>query len=222
MHITKRPSQYPMLAIQYEDSQDPFFEANVMTSLKMLDGSDTMKKILAKIKDAKPGHKPSNWPNYCHVLITPPIDRAYTSGVNAGGFQGAGGKKVYEDWRAGKVGGAGGLKLKMAAKCQAQADNRNASEIDANGKAGAGSVCYMFFANREVMTKSGEPLPMHTTLAHELIHCMHYLYGDAGRDSRSEEYRTVGLKDFLREALSENNVRSDIGMEKRKKYFGDD
>ena len=209
-----------MIAINYKDNQDPFFEVSVMKSLDMIHKSATMKTIFQRIKDAKPGHVSANWPRLCNVLITPPIDRTYTTGVNDFGFAGAAGQKVFEAWRDGGKGD--GFKPKMAAKCQAQADSRAASEYDAKGTKGSGSVCYMFFTNREVMTKSGEPLQMHITLGHELIHCMHYLYGEARNNSKDEEHSTVGLKGFAGEALCENKVRSELGLEPRKKYFADD
>lgn len=221
MDIIKRPSSYPMLAIKYSDSSDPFFEVNVMTSLAMINSSSTMKEIFRKIKEAQPEHRPSSWPRMCNVLITPPIDRAYQTGLTEFGFETPARRKAFDSWQTSKD-AKHGLKLKMAAKCQAQADSKKHSQFDRDGKQGTGSVCYMFFTNKEVMTKSGEPLPMHITLAHELIHCMHYLYGDSMWESRDEEHRTVGLKKFSTEALCENKVRAELGLEERKKYFADD
>lgn len=221
MDIVKRPSKYPMLAVSYTDTNDPFFEVNVMKSLEFVAKSRTMKTIFERIRDAKPAFRPSTFPRMCNVLITPPIDRSYTSGVNQYGFQGQAGEALYNAWHA--EGKNDGLKLKMAAKCQAEALSKKESSYDLAGlNKGNGSVCYMYFSNKEVMTKSGEPLPMHTTLAHELIHCMHYLYGEAMWESRDEEHRTVGLKKFNGELLCENQIRTDLGIDPRKKYFADD
>jgi len=221
MDIVKRPSSYPMVAVSYTDTKDPFFEVNVMKSLEIISKSGTMKQIFKRIRDAKPAFRPSTFPRLCNVLITPPIDRSYSSGINQYGFQGEPGKAVYNAWHA--EGKDDGLKLKMAAKCQAEALSKKESSFDQSGhNKGKGSVCYMYFSNKEVMTKSGEPLPMHTTLAHELIHCLHYLYGEAMWESRDEEHRTVGLKKFSGEQLCENQVRIDLAIDPRKKYFAND
>lgn len=222
MDILKRPGRYPTIAIQYTDTQDPFFELNVMLSLDMIAKSATMKKIFKRIKDAQPGHRPHIWPRFCNVLITPPIDRSYTSGVAEGGFKGgARGQQIYDDWRAG--GPNAGLSLRMSAKCQAQADNKKLGSYDITGTTrGTGTIGYLYFSNREVFTKSGEALPMYTTMAHELIHCMHFLYGETMWTSRDEEHRTVGLKAFMDEELCENKIRQDLGVNLRQKYFADD
>lgn len=223
MEILKRPSRYPMLAIQYTDTQDPYFELNVMQSLDLIEKSATMREIFKRIADATPGNRHATWPRYCNVLITPPIDRGYQSGVNQFGFMGAPGKAIYDAWQADKPKPEDGLKLKMAAKCQAEAVSKADGGYDITGtKKGSGSICFLYFSNREIMTKSGEPLPMYTTMAHELIHCMHYLYGEAMWDSKDEEHRTVGLKAFSGEKLCENKVREDLAVDKRTKYFADD
>jgi hypothetical protein len=194
MDIVKRPSSYPMVAVSYTDTKDPFFEVNVMKSLEFISRSKTMKLIFEKIRDAKPTFRPSTFPRLCNVLITPPIDRSYSSGINQYGFQGEKGEALYNAWHA--EGKEDGLKLKMAAKCQAEPLSKKESSFDQAGH--------------------------NTTLAHELIHCMHYLYGEAMWESRDEEHRTVGLKKFNGEHLCENQIRNDLGIDPRKKYFADD
>jgi hypothetical protein len=127
--IMKRPGQYPMIAISYKDDQDPFFEVNVMKSLDMIHKSATMKTIFQHIKDAKPGHVPANWPRLCNVLITPPIDRTYTTGVNDFGFAGAAGQKVFEAWRDGGKGMASSPKwLPSARHRQTHAPHPNTTQ----------------------------------------------------------------------------------------------
>ena len=63
------------------------------------------------------------------------------------------------------------------------------------------------------------------SLAHELIHCMRYLKGTsrannfghyADRESIVQEKRAIGLNQFAIKTITENNIRKEHGLPKRK------
>src|ERR1700742_1491781 len=112
-----------------------------MQSLDMIEKSRTMRDIFAKIRDARPGYVPGTWPHSCNVLITPPIDRSYLSGVTATGFKNRESEELFVAWMKGDKARTGGLKLKMSAKCQAEPVSKADSGYDISGRnKGKGSV----------------------------------------------------------------------------------
>jgi hypothetical protein len=73
-------------------------------------------------------------------------------------------------------------------------------------------------------------IPSFVSLAHELIHALHYLdrgvpsmsvYGEKRADDH-EEARTVGLGLYARETICENAIRAEHGLPRRDTYSGDD
>lgn len=196
MPVTK-PTKFSGIQIQYDPSQDPYFELNITQSLDILGKSGTMQKIFKRIADANPGDRPGGgFPANCNVLITPPLSRKY-------------------------VGAPGKMQPSMQAKCQAEPQGLKRCSEMIGAQRSIGSPAYLRFTNREFRTKDGESLRMETTLAHELIHCMHYLYGEA-RPDKTEEYYTTGLYMYAGEELTENRVRDDLNYARRTKYYGAD
>jgi len=69
------------------------------------------------------------------------------------------------------------------------------------------------------MLQDYDPAMGFVTLAHELIHALHYMKGKhRGKD---EENYTVGLKGFEKEEFTENSIRKEHGINLRQKYFFD-
>ena len=192
-----KPTKFAGIQIEYDPSQDPYFELNITQSFEILARSATMQKVFKRIAEAVPGHRPGGgFPKDCNVLITPPLSRKY-------------------------VGAPGAMQPSMQAKCQAEPQGmKHYSEMIGEQKS-VGCPAYLRFTNREFRTKEGESLRMETTIAHELIHCMHYLYGEAKPD-KTEEYYTTGLYMYAEEELTENRVRDDLKYPRRTKYFGAD
>ena len=90
------------------------------------------------------------------------------------------------------------------------------SSENANKK-GTGSACWLYFTNRE-----WQAAPMHITLAHELIHCMHALEGTMNSDNQKEEYATVGIHGYEGDEITENRIRQELNVPLRAYYFATD
>jgi hypothetical protein len=70
----------------------------------------------------------------------------------------------------------------------------------------------------------GVPSPSYVALAHELVHCLHYISGefqldaDPARQYMMEEARTVGLGRFANVRISENAIRAENNLTRRTYY----
>lgn len=89
------------------------------------------------------------------------------------------------------------------------------NENDARGGGGSLSICYW---NSNVYNTPRGARPNYIGLAHELVHCWHYLDGIAQRNPDTEEEYTVGLNAFAAEAICENTIRAEHGVAVRDEY----
>lgn len=104
----------------------------------------------------------------------------------------------------------------ISAKTQvSEVDRKTASD-------GTGSVAYLFYSNTEILSDSGTWFIPHITVGHELIHCLHSLFGEMDPDNRTEEYKTVGIKGYEDNTYTENKLRADAHFPRRDKYVADD
>lgn len=91
------------------------------------------------------------------------------------------------------------------------------ANLKSNGKPGKGSDSQLSF-NPDF--KPG--VPSEVVLGHELIHAQHAARGtrETGKTKgvKDEELKTVGLPPFPSTGMTENNLRNDLGVPKRKKY----
>lgn len=84
---------------------------------------------------------------------------------------------------------------------------------------GTGSPTQVKFNQNTIYTPDGSR-PNFIGLAHELVHAMHNIMGDASQDTQDEEYRTVGLGTFRNEEICENTIRAEHGVPLRLQYSG--
>jgi hypothetical protein len=84
---------------------------------------------------------------------------------------------------------------------------------------GTGTQTQVKYNQNTIYTPDGSR-PNFIGLAHELIHAMHNLHGDASANTQTEEHRTVGIGLFAGEAISENTIRAEHGVPLRIAYTG--
>lgn len=219
IHASK---EFKGIGFEYDAAAQPFFKALVKENLRKLSALKTGKALLKVIRDARPGHRSRNYPAGVNVLITPPYEKVFSQpGMSSTG-------RIYDqglmdDWRNNKV----GVKLipTLPSKTSVSADcgkGQGAAKYGAPHGTGAGSTCRLEYSNTEILSDTGLWAIPHITMGHELIHCLHALYGKSMFDDRQEEYFTVGIKGFEYDTYTENRLRREGGFEPRKKYFKDD
>lgn len=205
----RKSREFPGIAFSYDEQAQPFFKAIVKDNLRKLRVLNTGRMLLQAIAAANPGYR-ANFERGVNVVIHPPLERIWiTPGMKKTGA--VVDQKKYDDFQA----GAGKLIPTMASKTAAQEENKAAAT------GGTGSVCTLFYSNNEIVSASGEWLPPHITMGHELIHCHHALYGVMRVDNREEEYFTVGMKNQAG-MYTENMLRNDANIPLRTKYFAND
>lgn len=75
--------------------------------------------------------------------------------------------------------------------------------------------------NPNILTSPDGSRPPFIALAHELIHALNNLRGTAYKDTRKEEYCTVGLGEYAhRRKRNENAIRAEHGVAARTQYQG--
>jgi hypothetical protein len=75
--------------------------------------------------------------------------------------------------------------------------------------------------NPNILAAPDGARPPFIALAHELIHAMQNLRGTAYKDTRKEEFSTVGLYDYKnKRKRNENAIRAEHGIALRTSYYG--
>jgi hypothetical protein len=100
-------------------------------------------------------------------------------------------------------------------------------QISIAGVGRSATVGYNPFISYDVMlfARIGVSTPPFIALAHELVHCLHTLSGDAAPDSEDEnamdveEARTVGAGRYRHTRISENAIRAEHGIALRRWYL---
>jgi hypothetical protein len=97
---------------------------------------------------------------------------------------------------------------------------------------GEGSATKLTYNPDFIVIEDGKRVPSWITLAHELIHCLHNMEGTKYRElggnldedsgSAEEEARTCGIGVYSDEQLSENSIRDEHKIPRRKTYGGHD
>ncbi len=204
-------NEFKGIGFNYEPQQQPFFKAIVKENLRALSLLPTGKALLKAIRDAKPSYR-SDFPRGVNVLLQPPLERNWSTpglGARTGVITD---QTKYDNFQN----GIGKLIPSMPSKTQVQAVSTNRASD------GTGSVAWLFYSNNEILSDSGMWFIPHITMGHELIHCLHSLWGEMDKNSRYEEYKTVGIKGFQDYTYTENKLRADAGFPTRTKYFADD
>ncbi|MBK9386322.1 MAG: hypothetical protein IPN34_16035 [Planctomycetes bacterium] len=218
-----KSSEFPGFAFSYDPLKQPFFKALVKENLRLLAQLPTGKGLLKAIKEAKPVYRAPNCPKGVNVIFQPPLTRDWS----APGYGAKTGKvndqARYDAWQQGMSNpnyqvGKGRLIPGISAKTQVQEDDKKA----ATAGHGQGSTCTLFYSNTEILSDSGQWFIPHITMGHELIHCLHGVFGVMNPDNRLEEYSTVGIKGYEKSIFCENKLRSEAGYPRRDKYFADD
>lgn len=86
---------------------------------------------------------------------------------------------------------------------------------------GTGSVTRIDW-NPNVTAGPDGARPPFIGLAHELVHALHNLMGNASKDTRKEEKRTVGLNAYLNVLPNENAIRQEHNVSHRASYKSED
>lgn len=95
---------------------------------------------------------------------------------------------------------------------------KRSNEADACN--GTGTVTAVTWNANIIETPDGSR-PSFVALAHELVHALYNLKGEAYADASDEEYRTVGLAPVANaRAVSENKIRAEHGVPLRAAYTG--
>lgn len=207
----RKSKEFPGIAFDFDEKAQPFFKAIIKDNLRKVRAINHGRDILNAIANASPASR-SNFPKKVNVIIQPPLERIWVSpGMNKRGAMLDQGK--YDNFM--KVGGVGKSIPSMASKTSAEEQDKAAA------CGGGGSVCRLYFSNNEIVSGSGEWLPPHITMGHELIHCVNGLYGTMKADNKEEEWQTVGIKGFAGN-YTENQLRADANINLRTKYFATD
>ena len=91
------------------------------------------------------------------------------------------------------------------------------NELDAS-KTAVGCCSYIMFNPNIYVVPNQGPRPPYIGLAHEMVHCLHNLLGEAHQDTPTEESRTVGIGRFSGEAICENVIRAEHDIALRTSY----
>lgn len=218
----KKSNEFKGIGFEYDPAKQPFFKAMVKESLRKLAVLPTGEAILKAIKDAEPGYRLQALPRGVNVVIRPPLDRLFLiPGTRKTGQ--IVDQAKHDAWQQGKI----GVKLipTLSSKTSVGADcgkSQGAAKYPAPHGSGIGSTCYIEYSNTEILSDSGLWAIPHVTMGHELIHCIHALYGESKWDDKEEEWFTVGIKGFEGASYTENKLRAEGGFPRREKYFSDD
>ena len=82
---------------------------------------------------------------------------------------------------------------------------------------GQGTQTLIKYNHNTIATPDGSR-PNFIGLAHELVHALHNLNGDASSNTAEEEYRTVGIGKFANEEICENSIRVEHNVPRRMVY----
>lgn len=194
-------------AVEYDETKNPFFRKIMLENLTLLQSKPLGKKLLGLIADANPQSR-GGFPVGINVVCRPYTMNYIQSGKKLAYSPGSAVRDTLESSAHPKHNIQGCRFHKYGSSLNKAVDP---GQNDKNG-----TVCYMDFANTQVMESNGERTWPHIVLAHELIHSYHCLYGlHAGAD---EEKKTTGIDGYEGEELSEQAFRGVFGLPVRKGY----
>lgn len=202
---------YAGLAVGYDTGANPFFRPIVIENLKKIASCAAGQTLLQKIGEAKPTAR-ADFPQGVNVMVVPKPVTFVQSGHKQAWVAGGGMTKTLEKSADPRHAAPAGCPFYILGGSQNAAKDPSAS---GNGN---GSVCTMFFTNVQVITTKGEVTHPFIVLAHELIHSYHCLNG-IKKEGQDEELWTTGIGAFASETLSENVIRTQLGLPARKAYF---
>ena len=202
---------FPGMAVGYDPDKNPFFSPIVMEALKRIEGCPAGKSLLKGIGDAKPTSR-ADFAAGVNVLVVPQAVSFVQSGFKQAWASGGGMEKTLEASPDPRHVAPTGCPFYLLGGSQ------NASKDPTAAGNGNGSVCVMYFTNVQVITTKGEATLPYVVLAHELIHSLHCLTG-VRKDGQDEELCTTGIGKYASEALSENVIRQQLGLQQRAAYF---
>jgi RHS repeat-associated protein len=201
---------YPGIAIMYNPTTRPHFQAVVESNLAIIAGTPTGQALLNSIAQSTPGNAHPNAPGI-NVIIRPTFEHV----MIPNGMMRSGGTVV----PARTLGPRPFNQTPMSGSMATSLDTDQARLT--NSIPGTGSVGTLMFNDTVRVTSLGEEVPSVIVLAHEMIHLEHYLRG-AGRDGKDGEWGVVGIKGYENEAITENKIRQELGMPVRTGYYPDD
>jgi len=215
-------SEFKGIGFEYDPTAQPMFKALCKEALRKLALLPTGQEILKLVKNARPAHRRQGLASKVNVVLRPPADRLFLiPGMRKNGTV-ADQAKV-DAWNAGTF----GVKLipTLSAKTSVGADcgkGQGAAKFERPNGTATGSTCYVEYSNTEILSDAGLWAIPYITMGHELIHCVHALYGQSKWDDKEEEWFTVGIKGFEGASVTENKLRAEGKHPRRTKYFKDD
>lgn len=84
---------------------------------------------------------------------------------------------------------------------------------------GTGTQTAVKYNHNTIKTPDG-CRPNFIGLAHELVHALHNIKGEAKKDTAAEEHRTVGIGKYNNEPICENSIRAEHNVPLRDHYSG--
>lgn len=209
--VTEVLPDFDGFAVQYDVLKNPFFRAIMVENLRKLAEVELGKDLLKQIAGARPRSRGTFLPSV-NVLCVPGKVEFVQSGYK---------------WQIEYGQGSSILSKKLVATdnpgynvkgCPFHIDGGSHNEaVDTSSTGnGVGSVCYMRFANTQVVTRKGERTLPFIVLAHELIHSLHCLTGQIHLE---EEPYTTGIGQYADNPMSENGFRKAFNLPLRTKYY---
>lgn len=200
-------AEYGGFAVEYDQTKNPYFKSIMLENLTLLQSKDLGRKLLKLIKDATPQSRGS-FPLGVNVVCRPFQMQYIQSGQKLAYSAGSAVRDTLAASAHPKHNVQGCRFHKYGSSLNKAVDP---AQNDKNG-----TVCYMDFANTQVMESDGTPTWAHIVLAHELIHSYHCLYGmHAGAE---EEKKTTGIDGYEAEEFTEQAFRAVFDLPARKGY----
>ncbi|MGH7625634.1 MAG: M91 family zinc metallopeptidase [Gemmatimonadaceae bacterium] len=208
--LVENLTAFPGISVQYDTATNPFFRPIVVEALDKINSCAAGKPLLKNIAAATPGSR-ADFPQGVNVMVMPQPVSFVMSGYKQAWVPGGGTSKTLEPSPDPRHVGANGCPFYILG------GSLNAAKDPAASTNKQGSVCKMLFTNVQVVTTNGEKTQPYIVLAHELIHSWHCLTG-IKKDGPDEEVWTTGIGKFASEPLSENVIRTQLGVQPRTIY----
>ena len=193
--------------VDYSAASNPYFEMIMIESLTLIQSVALGKELLDLIRDAKPASR-ADFPNGVNVMCKPYPMKYVQSGFKLAYSPGS----ANLDTLAPSSHAAHNIK---DCPFHGYGSSRNMA-VDQLQTSKGGTVCYMEYANTQVLASGGTITWPHIVLAHELIHSYHCLYG-IHADAK-EKPQTSGIGEYANEHMSENGFRKAFKLPPRLTY----
>jgi hypothetical protein len=210
-------TEFPGFAVNFDQTKNPMFVLTVTETLRQIKKRPCGKRLLHLIGNAVPQYRPHGFPFTINVLIKPASDVEYYPD----GFH-------VPSWKAGNPVRFPGLPKVVQSlngtnvickNFRAGQGCYNLATDQLHSENCTGCVCEVVFSNAIMLGSGGDHTRADITLAHELVHSYHCLYGQKLPNGTDEEQKTTGLGQWAStDYITENLYRSQAGVPERTRY----